>query len=79
MPMPPTGREITALLLLVPSKEFIAVTLREGEDFWDDLDEEFGDFYILETGDREMQSRLNAGVELIMDDLETEATSGSNS
>lgn len=50
MPVPPTGRKVTALILLVPSKEFMTVTLREGQDFWEDLEDELGEFYILETG-----------------------------
>jgi len=47
-----TRKELSFLILLVPSKEIMSVTLREGQDFLDeDLALEFGEFYVLETAD----------------------------
>ncbi len=37
------------LILTMPDKEIVSVSLREGIDFLDDLAADFGDFYILET------------------------------
>lgn len=45
-----TGRLLHFLILVVETREFVSVTLREGLDFIDgDLDTEFGEVYILET------------------------------
>jgi hypothetical protein len=36
-------------LILTGSREIVSVTLREGVDFLDELDADFGAYYILET------------------------------
>jgi hypothetical protein len=46
------------LILTMPDREVVSLSLREGIDFIDEDWPEFGPFYILETGRRTTEARI---------------------